>query len=110
MKRFVVFVFALLLSTSAFAQDKVPQLTELERYKLERLALLQQIDALTKELSGWQQLYAGTAKKLADLDLQVQKKNFDENLKAVVEGIEAARPGFKFDPASGKFIPVKKEK
>jgi hypothetical protein len=94
------------LATPLFAQQP---LTSEEKLKLEKVALLQQIELLTKEVAQWRQLFAQTSLRLGEFEAAVSREQTRAALEGVVKEIEATRPGFEFDPQTGQFKPKKKE-
>jgi hypothetical protein len=80
-------------------------LTEVEQLKLERAALLQQVEGLVREVAQWRQMFANASSRLGEFEVAVQQEQNKAYTDSVVKAIEAARPGFTFDPKSGSFTP-----
>lgn len=97
------FITAMLIIMAMLApqlQAQQPQLTELDRLRIENLNLK----------IGWSQAVKQLNQCVVEkgsLQDQATDRQLQEDLKAVVEAIEAAHPGFTFDPATGQF--AKKE-
>lgn len=119
----LIATLALCLSAAvpAFAQDKAqspaapapveaPALTEVERLKMDRAALLQQVESLVKEVAQWRQMFAQAASRLGEFEVAVQQEQNKAYLDGVIKEIEASRPGFSFDPKSGSFTPKEGKK
>lgn len=114
MRRFVLSLLVLVsLSGVAFAQNASPQapapavapLTEVEQLKLERAALIGQLAAAAKEVAQWRQLFANASQALGGFESKAAEDQAKQAGAAVIQELEAARPGFSFDVQTGTFKP-----
>lgn len=80
-------------------------LTEVEKLKLERAALLAQVEGLVKEVAQWRQMFAQAAQRLGEFEVHTQSESNKAYLDSLIKEIESSRPGFSFDPKTGEFKP-----
>lgn len=95
----------LFLSAPTFAQtptDPAP-LTEIEKLKLENLALTFRMNEMTKEIGQWRTVAAQCLVPLSQYESKAGDEQAKANLDKLVAEVEAARPGFTFNPQTGAF-------
>ena len=91
-------LLAAMVATGAIAQTPAPALSELERALIENVNLLAELRKAQLEADLCR---AQLAQPRADATAQQVKQAFD----ALKSRIEAAHPGFTWDPSTGAFTP-----
>lgn len=93
---------------SAFAQEKVltdvpTPLTASEKKDIEILTLKAQLTSAQRTISDLQGAVGACQAQLGPLQFEQNRETLLSEQKVLKERVEKARPGFVFDPATGKF-------
>lgn len=86
----------------------VPPLSEVEQLKIDKAELVAAIAALTRDVAQWRTLFAQASDALGKKEAAEQDAASKTFIDTVVKELEAARPGYKFDPQTKSFTPIPK--